>query len=216
MCAMKLLIFGASGKSGKVLVEQALARGHTVRAFVRDPAKLEVQHARLSLLTGDILDPATVAAAYSDDLDAVISVVGIYNSKPSSALSDGTLSVLKAAAAHGVQRFVAVSSLGVGDSKGQGNFVARNWAKYMLKEVLKDKERQESYIRASGLNWTVIRPPQLIDQDQVREIVAWEGPTPEGARLTWKTTRASVASFLLDMLEKETYVGVAVNISEAK
>jgi uncharacterized protein YbjT (DUF2867 family) len=213
---MNILVFGASGKTGRVFIDQALARGNSVTAFVRDPAKLTLQHDSLQVVTGDIGVSDSLDPAFVNGIDAVVSTLGIYDSKPRTELSEGTRNILAAMDRHGVRRCLFLTSLGVGDSNGQGNFVARNWAKYMLKEVLKDKERQEAYIHGSGCDWTIVRPPQLIDRDQARDIIAWEGPSPEGARLTWRTARTSVANFLLDLLDQDGHVRSAVNISEPK
>ena len=213
---MNILVFGATGKTGQQIVRQALERGHDVRAFVRDPSRLET-HARLAAVTGDILDPASVERAFDTPVDAVISALGIFHREPRTDLSEGTRSVVRAMEQHGVNRFVVVSSLGVGDSAGQGNLLARGLQKMLLSHVLDDKTRQEQIIADSSLDWTVVRPPQLTDEDRiVKEVVAWQGPSPRQPKLTWKTSRATVANFVLDAVESGENSRVAVNISEPK
>jgi len=214
---MQLTIFGATGKTGMRLVQQALDAGHAVRAFVRDPAKLSISHDKLQAVQGDILDAASVDAALSQPADAVLSALGIFHREPKTDLSDGTANVISAMQKHGIKRLGVVSSLGAGDSAGQGNFLARNLQKFLLSHVLADKERQEQLIMSSGLDWTIVRPPQLTDDDRICEkVVAWVGPTPKGARLTWKTSRATVAGFLLKAVAQGSHIGEAVNISEPK
>lgn len=214
---MQLIVFGATGKTGQQIVTQALQRGHSVRAFVRDPAKLRMAHDKLEIVTGDVLEADVVGRALSEPADAVVSALGIYHREPRTELSDGTRNIVTGMERHGIARLAIVSSLGVGDSKGQGNFLARNLQKILLSQVLADKERQEALIRASALDWTVVRPPQLTDRDRVADnVAAWQGASPRRPKLTWKTSRATVASFILDAVENDKYSKAAVNISETK
>jgi putative NADH-flavin reductase len=214
---MRLLVLGATGKTGQRIVEQALDRGHSVTAFVRDAKKIRTTHDDLKIVAGNILNPASLEAAFAEPVDAVISALGIFHRKPRTDLSDGTLNVLQAMKRHGVLRLGIVSSLGAGDSRGQGNFVARNLQRMLLSHVIDDKDRQETYVQASDLDWTIVRPPQLTDHERIRQDLAcWIGPTPKQPKLTWKTSRASVAAFMLDAMEQDLYITKAVNISEPK
>lgn len=214
---MHLIIFGATGPTGQQLVQQALARGHQVRAFVRDPAKVELRHDNLEVVQGDMLDPVTVDRALARGADAIVLALGIFHRQPLTELSEGTSQILASMKKHGLRRLAVVTSLGVGDSAGQGDFLARMFQKLALKHVLADKERQEQLVRDSDLDWTVVRPPRLMNRaPSDRELVAWQGPTPRGKRLTWQTARASVAAFVLDVLARGAYIKAAVNISEQK
>ncbi len=214
---MKILIFGATGKTGKLFVTQALMRGHEVTAFVRDPAKLAVTDARLKTVQGNVLDAASVDGAFSETFDAVVSSLGIFHREERTELSDGTRNVIESMQRHGCRRLAVVSSLGAGDSAGQGNFLARILEKSLLKFVLADKDRQEALVQASNLDWTIVRPPQLTDNDAVcKDLIVWRGPVPKGRKLAWKTSRASVANFLLDALEEGSYMQQVANISEPK
>ena len=214
---MRLLIFGATGKTGQCFVDQALQRGHVVTAFVRDPAKLAAQQDNLQLVQGDILEPASVEAAFGEPFDAVISALGVFHREDRTELSAGTRNIIDAMQKHGCRRLAVVSSLGAGDSAGQGNLLARGLQKFLLNYVLIDKTRQEELIAASDLDYTIARPPQLTDAATVcRELTVWQGPTPKGAKLSWKTSRASVAAFLLEALEQGNYLRQIVNISEPR
>ena len=216
---MRIILFGATGKTGLCFVEQALAHGHTVTAFLRDPAKLPVEHPKLHKVVGDIQDRASIdkALAEAEPFDVAISALGIFHREPRTELSSGTKNVLAALQAHGVPRIGVVSSLGAGDSKGQGNFLARNLQRFLLSHVLDDKGRQEALIRNSGLQWTIARPPQLTDDPAIRtDLFEWQGPVPKGAKLTWKVSRASVAAFILAAIEKGSHINQVVNISEPK
>jgi putative NADH-flavin reductase len=214
---MRITLFGGTGKTGQQILKQALARGHSVHALVRDPARLGQQNDQLTYTQGNILDPEAVNQALSQPADAVVSVLGIFHREPRTELSDGTHHIVQAMERAGVTRLAAVTSLGVGDSKGQGNFLARNLQRFLLSHVLDDKERQEAVIGDSRLDWTLIRPPQLTDGETIcTDVVEWQGPSPKVPRLSWKTSRATVAAFLLDALEQGRHSRVAVNISEPR
>ena len=120
---MKLVVFGATGGTGHQIVTQALAQGHTVTAFVRRPEAVTTQHANLSIVQGDILDAAAVAAALAGH-DVVLSALGTRgDDKP--VLPDGTRNILAAMAQAGIRRSLWVSSFGVGDSIAQMGWLAR-------------------------------------------------------------------------------------------
>ncbi len=214
---MRILILGATGKTGAKMVELALARGHSVTAFVRDPGKVTASDSNLTVIEGDILDPASIEKAFAQPCDAVLSALGIFHREPKTDLSDGTRNVLQAMQRHNVRRIAVVSTIGAGDSRGQGNFLARNLQRILLSHVIDDKNRQEAHLEASGLDWTIVRPPQLTDKNEVRtDLVTWQGPSPKRPKLTWKTSRASVAGFLLDAVEQGLHLQQAINISEPK
>lgn len=165
-------------------------------------------------MTGDVLDAASVERGLAGDYDAVISALGVFHREPRTELSQGTANVIRAMQQHGIPRLVVVSSLGAGDSKGQGSLLARALQKFLLKHVLADKDRQEAAIMASGLNWTILRPPQLTDEAGIRDdLVVWSGP-PGRQKKTWKVSRASVARAALQAVMANQYPGRAVNLSD--
>jgi uncharacterized protein YbjT (DUF2867 family) len=114
----KVLIVGATGGTGRQLVEQALERGHLVTALARDPSALRVEHPRLTVVRGDVLDYLAVEAAVRGQ-DAVLSALGhkrfFY---PTRILSEGTRNLLRALETHGVRRFVCETALGIGTARG--------------------------------------------------------------------------------------------------
>ncbi len=115
---------------------------------------------------------------------------------------------------HGIRRLVVVSSLGAGDSKGQGSLLARILQSFLLKHVLADKDRQEEAIKASGLDWTILRPPQLTDEPAIRDdLVVWSGAVTREKK-TWKVSRASVARAALEAVTGNKQLHAAVNISD--
>jgi len=210
----RIMVLGATGKTGNQIVRQALGAGLEVGAFVRDPARLTISDPKLRVVTGDVLDAASVAEGLAGGYDAVISALGVFHREPRTELSRGTASVIRAMEKHGIRRLVVISSLGAGDSKGQGSLLARWLQSFLLKHVLADKDRQEEAIRASSLDWTILRPPQLTDEPAIRDdLVAWSGK-PTRDRKTWKVSRASVARAAIKAVTENQFLRQAVNISD--
>ena len=209
-----IIIFGATGNTGRQLVELALQRDMNVTAFARDPKKIQVSHARLNIVQGDILDTASLNSALSPNIDAAISALGVFTRKPSIELSTGTRNIIDALNKNAIRRFVVISSLGVDDSRGQGNFAARVWQRLVIPKMLEDKERQEKALRDSDLDWTIFRPCRLIDEPKIRQDLAeWTGPPPS-VRVTWRISMASLANRILEVLDDPAYSRRAVNLSD--
>ena len=214
---MNLVIFGATGQTGQQLVRQALEHGHSVRAVVRDQSKITTQHDRLDIRVADMLDRDAIFNALDGPADAVISPLGFYHRYPSTDLSEGTRNIVAAMEHRGIPRIVVITTLGVGDSRGQGSLLARAIQKWSLLHVIDDKDRQEQIVRDSKLDWTFIRPPQLTNTARIRrDLVVWQGPAPTSPKLSWKISRAGLAAFVLDIVEQGTYSRMALTISEPK
>jgi len=150
---MRLLIVGATGGTGRQLIAQALERGHTVTALVRNPSKLQLEHPQLKVVQGDVLDYGSVEAAVRGQ-EAVISALGhrrfFY---PTRILSAGTGNLLRAMHTHSVPRFVCQASLGIGDSAGRmGLYYTLFVIPVILPFYYWDKTRQERLIAASKWN----------------------------------------------------------------
>ena len=213
-----LLIFGATGKTGKHLVQLGLDQGHHITAFLRDRSKIDTTHAHLKTIEGDIHDAAAVEQAVaSQAFDAAISALGIYIKDPVTPIADGTKNIIDALTKHGPKRFIVVSSLGAGDSKGEGNWFVSYVQKRFLKHVLNDKDWQERHLIKSHLDWTVIRPPQLTDEPEIHnDRIKWVGPLAPGKHAIWKVSRADVAAECLDLACGDAYVREAVTLARAK
>lgn len=160
---MKIAVFGATGGVGRAFVSQALAAGHTVTVLVRDPARLDIQNDNLSLVTGNVLDAAAVAQTM-DGAEAVLCTLGNTANNPDMVVSQGTVEIVTAMATHGVRRLVVISSLGVGDSKDQVPFAFKMLMKTVLRKAMQDKEAQEALVKATNLDWTIIRPGGLSNE----------------------------------------------------
>lgn len=155
----KVLVFGATGRTGKIIVHKLLKEGYTVTAFVRNPSKVKyITQLQFSHCEGDVRDATAVEAAVKS-CDMVVAALGNLSIFPNTIISDGTAHILRAMQQHGKSRLIFMSSLGVGDSKGQLGWL-HNWfyLPSFLRSAFKDKERQEQFIHASALQWTVVRP----------------------------------------------------------
>jgi uncharacterized protein YbjT (DUF2867 family) len=208
---MQVLILGATGGTGRELVKQALGHGHTVRAVARNPEKVKTVHPRLEVVQGDIGDPKTLAAALKGQ-DAVLSAVGVNERKPNTILSDGVRNLLTAMKRQKVKRLIFVSSLGVGDSKGQlGPVYNLVVLPTLLKNIFADKETAEQLIRDSDADWTIVRPGSLTS----KLLTGKYRTGPDAARKRWlpRIARADVADFMLDALEHNRFIREAPGIA---
>lgn len=199
---MKILVLGATGGTGRLIVRDAVAKGHSVVALVRSMANADLPDA--GIIEGDARNEATIVRAL-DGCDAVVSALGTgMGRRKVDLLTVATRAMITAMARNGVRRLVCVSALGVGDSRGHGGFVFdRLFLPLLLSEAYKDKERQEAAIRASPLDWVLVRPAMLTDD-----------PARGNARVITdlarvkggKIARADVAKFVVDQLTTDIYL----------
>ena len=202
---MNLLIIGASRGIGRQLLEQSLAAGHLVTALARRPQNLPPEVEGLRVVAGDILDPLKVGEVMGGQ-EAVCLTVGVgVTFKPVTVFSQGTQNVLAAMAEHGVRRLLCVTGIGAGDSKGHGGFLYdRIFNPLLLKTIYQDKDRQEELIRASGSDWTIVRPGFLTNgplTGSYRVLTDLRGVT------VGRISRADVAHFMLAELLANRYLG---------
>ena len=207
-----LIILGATGRTGLHLVQLALEKGYRVTACARQPQNIPSHHPWLVKATVDINDPDSLREVMSRSRGIVVSTLGIFHKTESTPLADATLNILLAMKSAGLRRLVLMSSLGVGDSKGQGNWVVAAVSRFILPYVLKDKERQEQRVRESGVDWTVLRPPQLLDSNRSRPYVRWSGAQPS-RKLKWKITTRDAADALLALVRDPDSIGRAYQVS---
>ena len=208
----RILIVGATGGTGRRLVAQALERGYAVTALVRDPAKLAVDHPRLTVVTGNVLDAASVGRAMAGQ-EAVLSALGHKRFFwPTRILSEGTRVLLAAMAAHDVRRLVCVTSLGIGDSAGR---MGLPYTLFTIPVVLPfyfwDKTRQERLVAASGVEWVIVRPGALTGGE--RRGVRRSGRRVGNFLWTVRVPRADVAAFMLDQLESDAFLRAAPGVA---
>ena len=206
---MDLLLLGASGQTGRHLLQQALGRGHKVTAFVRHPDRLAFSHDRLTVVQGDATDADAVRRAASGH-DGALFAIGANNPvKESTLVSDATRNVVGALDAHGGGRLVAISVLGVGDSAGEGTpFYNVVLTHTLLRGAMADRERQEQVLREAppSVRWTAVRATLLKDEPpRGNPTVLTDGQPGTLADIP----RADLAAFMLDALDDDRYVGQA-------
>jgi putative NADH-flavin reductase len=194
---MKLVVFGATGGTGSQLVERALAVGHDVAAVARRPEAIARTHDRLRVVKGDVLDAASVAACVAG-ADAVLSAIGPANNKqPGTLISDGAKHIVAACAQHGVRRFVFESGIMVGDGRGLSWLGRRGVAMFRFanRALCADKRIAEDAIRASELDWVIVRPVSLIDGAATGSYVTGVDARVHVAK---KLSHADVAHFMVE------------------
>ena len=196
---MQIALFGATGGTGRQVLEQAVAAGHNVTLLVRDPAKIEARSG-VTLIHGDVLDQEATSRCVQGS-DAVICVLGSgVGVEPVEA--QGTQRVLEAMQANGVRRLIAVTSLGVGDSREQVGADFQQAMDTVLQPIIAAKTEQERLIRASGLDWTIVRPGGLGDGPRTGDYRSGTDPS----LMAGLVSRADVAEFVLRQLTDASYL----------
>ena len=201
----KLLVLGATGGTGRLIVKEALARGFEVRALVRSSAKASGLDGA-EIFIGDARDEAVLRNALQGT-DAVVSSLGTPVSpfREVTLLSSVTEALVTAMKPAGVSRLVCITGMGAGDSAGHGGFVFdRLIQPALLRKVYADKNRQEAIVRDSGLDWVLVRPSVLNDKAPRQDIRAL---TDLSAFSGGTVARADVARFVLDQVQTNTWLG---------
>lgn len=207
---MKVTIFGASGKTGTLVAQQAAAAGHTVTAFVhhRDDFKQAESSASIHIAEGDALDLLAVSQALTGQ-DAVIDCIGGATPYKHTDLESSAARTILAAMQHGgVKRLIVISMMGIGDSREQAPF----WYEHLLMPTFlrgstPDKEAMEAEVRNSGVDFVLVRPPILSDSPATGQFHVIDQHTTGH-----KITRADLASFLVEQLSSDTYLNKAVTV----
>ncbi|TLG13914.1 SDR family oxidoreductase [Nocardia cyriacigeorgica] len=206
---MRIAIFGATGTLGRHVLERALQQGHEVTILTRNAGRVPTIHDNLRVLEGDVLDPAAVEGAVAGQ-EAVLISLG--NGRKGVVRAEGTRTVIEAMRRNGVKRLICQSTLGVGDSRANLNFL---WKYILFGMVLRpaynDHVRQEEYVRASDLDWTIVRPSAFTDGPATGTYR--QGFSGNEAGLSLKISRADIAEFMLEQLTDRTYLHRAVGIS---
>lgn len=205
---MRLIVFGATGGTGRQCVDQALAQGHHVTAVVRRPEAMTAQHANLTIVQGDITDAAAVDRAVAGH-DVVLSALGTRGGP--AVLPEGTRHILAAMRTHGIRRAIWVSSFGVGDSLQQMGWLAQTIiVRGFLRKAIAEKEIQEQIIMADDSDWIIARPGGLTDG----ALTGTYRVTGSGDKVGQPSiSRADVADFMLKNLTDGRYVRKAVGLT---
>jgi putative NADH-flavin reductase len=208
---MKLTIFGATGRTGQLLVQQALNAGHSVTALARRPEKLTIQHPRLTIVQGDIQDARAVEQAVNG-AEAVLSALGPVGKSAPLIISTGTGHVLDAMKKNGVRRLVVSIGAGIGDPQDRPTLFHRVIPliiKTFARQVYEDMTEVARLVRASDRDWIIVRAPMLTDAPLSGNLKIGYLGRGVGSRLS----RADFAAFMLRQVDDDSYLHQAPVIS---
>ncbi|MEW8967397.1 MULTISPECIES: NAD(P)-dependent oxidoreductase [Exiguobacterium] len=201
---MHIAVFGGSGRTGRELITQALAHGHHVKALVRSPEKLDLTHDRLTIVKGDAENRDDVFRTV-EGTDAVLMALGHTKTSNKDVLEQATSHVVAAMHAYNATRVVNLTGATVKVPKDVKQKLISRFAETLMKtfagDLLRDSYIQKGILEASGLEWTIVRGPLLL-----------EGPMTGTYRTGYfafdkpMIDRADVAHFMLRELEERQYV----------
>jgi uncharacterized protein YbjT (DUF2867 family) len=209
---MELVILGATGSTGKLLVEQALAAGNLVVAYARNPAKLNLRNERLTKVQGELSDLAKIESAVKG-ADAVLSVLGPKGGSKGKPLTQGMQTIVAAMQQHGVRRLIVTSTLSASDPQDRPELRARvlvGIIRLSMRPVYEEIVSMAEVVRASGLDWTILRLTLLNNKPASGLVKA--GYLGKGEVGTW-ISRADVAAFMLKQVQDTRYLRQAPAIS---
>jgi putative NADH-flavin reductase len=211
---MKIIVFGATGGTGKEIVRQAIEQGHMVTAFVRDASSLPAQD-NLKIVVGDLFDAAAVTAAI-DGSRAVLSALGPRTLKKDAMLLGKALpNILAGMDQHYIQRLIV---LGAAGSKYPAGKYQTGWFRLVLgfakatflRHAFTDQAIQEKLLEQSGMDFTIVRTPRLNDKAEQGEVRVLPDGLPSGG---WQIRRTDVADFMLQQLTDPRFHRQGVYIS---
>ena len=185
---MNLVVLGATGRTGRLVVEQALASGHNVTALVRSPEKLTTVNSNLRVVAGEATDKSALSQALVG-ADAVISTLG----GKGSVIADSTQAIVAAAHEAGVSRVVVLSSFFV--ERDRLDAVTRLLTGIAMRALIKDKSAGEQALRRSDLEWTIVYASLLTDGPARGSVAVL--PASAKRHMTQKVSRADVATWML-------------------
>ena len=203
---MNVLVFGATGKTGSLVVERALAKGHTVTVLVRDPIKFKRSNVRV--YAGNATNPSDVLSAMHGQQAVIETIGGTTPWKSIHLESDSIHAIIHAMQEESVHRLISVSMMGIGDSRPQAPF----WYRYLLMPTFlngstKDKTHKEAAIFTGHIDYVIVRPPILKDTPATGHVhILNNGATGH------TITRADLATFLVDQLESNANLNRAVTV----
>jgi uncharacterized protein YbjT (DUF2867 family) len=206
-------VFGATGSIGQHVVRQATAAGHDVRGFTRDPSKGAQLPDSVTWIAGDLADAGAIGKAVEGS-DGVLWAVGPTRNTVDQVdlFGDAARWLVNSMELHAVKRLVALSGAGIavrGERKPLGGRIMSAVVRRMATHVLAAKQREYEVFSASSLDWTLVRPPRVVDGAPTGRLAA--GPELRGNR----ATAGDVAEFMVRELTERTYVRGAPFIASA-
>jgi putative NADH-flavin reductase len=207
---MRLALFGVTGTVGSELLTQALEAGHEVCALVRTPSNLDVEHARLAVVEGNVKDPLAVKRTVVG-CDAVLSTLGATAKDDPDTRRTGTANIMAAMREAGIRRLVVMGGFHLHFAGDPGNLGQKVIVPILRlsRNLLQDTTAMGALVQGSGLDWTMVRSPRVVRGQRngsYRTGILKLGP--------WsKVTRADVASFMLRCLAENSYIRQAPMVS---
>ena len=207
---MNILVFGASGRTGRELVKQALAQGHTVTAFVRHPSSFDIAHPQLKVVQGDAADCASVESAVKDQ-DAVICALGAANLlKRDQAVVVGVHNIIMAMEEAGARRLIYLSADTVHATRDELNALRKVFVPLLFHNSAADHEINERMIEQSHLEWIIVRPPMLTNG--ARTSTYRSGEHLRARTIIPQFSRADLAEFMLKQLADDRFLDKAAEV----
>lgn len=208
---MKVIVFGATGGTGNLVVQQLLEEEHAVTVVVRDEGRLDIEHPNLTVTQGDVLDPSS----FENELQGkaiVISALGVNHRKPTTVYSEGMENILSAMNKHGVKRVLCLSS-GTIALPPDTPLLARLFLSLTIKRIYRnlyaDMARMEEIVGRSSLDWTIIRPPRLTDGAKTLDYRVTINEPMKNAKGIKGVSRADLADCIVKQMDNPaSYQGV--------
>lgn len=214
---MRITVFGAHGATGRILTEQALAAGHQVSAVTRRPGDFPISHQNLRVVEADVHDELAVDRAI-EGAEAVLSALGVpFTRKPITVYSAGAHAMIGAMQRRAVRRLVVVSSSATEPHHhAEGGFLLNRVMQPLVtatigKTTYRDMREMEALVRASGLEWTIMRPSGLFDAAEVSQYELHEDQAPGIF-----TSRADLAASLLEQSGNVRFLKKAVAVTTSE
>lgn len=210
---MKITLFGASGKTGQVIIDQALEKGNEVTAYVRRENAISRENAKLKVIIGELNEKDKIAEALKGADTCISTLGGASLKKPAIEVVQGIDLIVSEMETQGIKRFLYLSSFGAGESKNYMSALARFLVvKVLLKIPIADHNQNEARIQQSKLDWTIFQPGGLTDGPLMENLkFGAEATTVKGNP---KISRASLAAFMLQQAADSTYYKKAIWLYE--
>jgi putative NADH-flavin reductase len=212
---MKIVIFGATGFSGKAILKETLSQQHQVTVLVRNKSAIQIQDKNLKIVEGNVMDKYTVAEVLKNS-DAVIQCLGVGgkgNGKLTTFISDATKIIVEEMEKQQIKRLIAMSNVGAGNSISFQPWIFTKiilpYFMKWLKVLIDDKNRMEPIIMNSELDWTIVRCPNIVDKTPKGNVHA----TLDGKGLKLAVTLGDMAEFIVQQLINASYSKQAPSIS---
>lgn len=210
---MKVLIIGATGETGKLIVNKCVNEGFEVSALARTPSKLNSFHS-VNVIHGDVLNDASLKNAVTGQ-DLVICALGVpIGEKVDNSRSKGTSNLVDAMISANVSRLIAISTIGVGSSRQNMSLISKCLYPLVVgKARLNEAQKQEDLIMTSNLKWTLIRPPRLINANNKVNIEVDENLA---TKFSDTLQRCNLAELVVGLSQKDNFVGKAISVVGTK